>query len=112
MVKFDISRTTNRLTEIGNLYAIYGEDHEGRIRLLVVGYPETAMRTEVPVIDLTCPLQTCQYYDKGTAPQMCATTLALTHRQRGIQMTTPLLLLYSSMTKGKIENLPFSVNLD
>lgn len=72
MVKFDISRTTNRLTEIGNLYAIYGEDHEGRIRLLVVGYPETAMRTEVPVIDLTCPLQTCHYYDKeDSAADVC-----------------------------------------
>lgn len=72
MVKFDISRTTNRLTEIGNLYAIYGEDHEGRIRLLVIGYPETAMRTEVPVIDLTCPLQTCHYYDKeDSAADVC-----------------------------------------
>lgn len=72
MVKFDISRMTNGLTEIGSLYAIYGEDHDGRTRLLVIGYPETAMRIEVPVIDLTSPLQTCRYYNKEeSAADVC-----------------------------------------
>ena len=72
MVKFDISRMTNGLTEIGNLYAIYGENREGRTRLLVIGQPETAMHIKVPVIDLTCPLQTCHYYDKeDSAADVC-----------------------------------------
>lgn len=72
MVEFDIGTVISEQVEIGNLYAIYGENHEGRTRLLVIGWPATTANVNVPVIDLTSPLQTCRYYSKEeSAADVC-----------------------------------------
>lgn len=72
MVEFDIGTVISGLVEIGDLYAIYGENREGRTRLLVIGRPATAADVDVPVIDLTSPLQTCRYYSKEeSAADVC-----------------------------------------
>lgn len=72
MVEFDIGTVISEQVEIGNLYAIYGENHEDRTRLLVIGWPATTANVNVPVIDLTSPLQTCRYYSKEeSAADVC-----------------------------------------
>lgn len=70
MVEFDIGTVIKEPVEIGDLYAIYGENYEGRTRLLVIGL--SAAAAGVSVIDLASPLQTCRYYNKEeSAANVC-----------------------------------------
>ena len=105
MVEFDTNLEKNNMVDLESLYAICGEDEEGKTRLLVFGYEFASAK--IPVIELTSPFRAVGVMANGIASRKFVTTLTLIHRPRGISMSICLLLSYSSMTKRKVEKSSF-----
>ena len=63
MIEFEINSEKNSEIDLLSLYAICGEDEDRKTRLLVIGYLDYP--SKVPVTDLTSPLHSCRFYDRG-----------------------------------------------
>lgn len=73
MVEFNTHIETQEIIEIGNLYAIYGNDNDGEPRLLIVGGCEDITGTDIPVIDVTAGSHLSRYYSGDiNAADVCA----------------------------------------
>lgn len=72
MVEFDIRRKTDDITRIYRLYAIYGNDKNGRTKILIVGRSYSAAMTDIPVIDITDEGHISHWYDENnSAAEVC-----------------------------------------
>lgn len=112
MVEFDTSQEKKKTIDlIESLYAICGEDEEGKTRLLVFGYEFASAK--IPVTELTSPFSTVGVMANGIASRKFAKTLESIHKPRAILTTIILLLLRFGQTKRKIKKSSFfSKNLD
>lgn len=71
MVKFEVNRVINGLTEIKNLYAIHGSNKTNNPKLLIVG-SQINYGDELPVIDITDSYHAARcYFEDTCAADVC-----------------------------------------